>query len=146
MSSSERSADELRRERVAKHIAFLDLAAADDAAADPSAAAAAAAAGEESSAADKAAAQLLAAVSSRERAKAAAEAKARKAGLATMRMDALEDRVKGGYESQQRVLKLQQENDLIRKCLEGGGKGAAAAGDATGAGASGGAAAPTLPF
>ena len=82
----------------------------------------------------------------RERAKAAAEAKARKAGLATMRMDALEDRVKGGYESQQRVLKLQQENDLIRKCLEGGGKGAAAAGDAAGAGASGGAAAPTLPF
>ena len=144
--SAERTADELRRERVAKHIAFLDLAAADDAVADPSASAAAAAAGEESSAADKAAAQLLAAVSSRERAKAAAEEKARKSGLATMRMDALLALVPALHLVLQRVLKLQQENDLIRKCLEGGSKGAAAAGAAAGVGARGGAAAPTLPF
>ena len=123
-----KSAEEIRRERVAKHIAFLDQC---QAVGEGEGAQAAGEGGAsdvvEQTAEEKVAAALLEKAQRGERAKAAAEEKARVAAMAALRDAALEGKVKSGYERQQRVLQLQRENELIRRCLEGGqGQGAAA--------------------
>ena len=69
---------------------------------------------------EKVATALLEKARRSEHAKAAAEEKRRVAAMAALRDAALEDKVKGGYERQQHVLQLQRENELIRRCLEGG--------------------------
>ena len=123
-----KTAEELRRERVAKHIDFLDKCQAvseDEGSAskvEPSVEAT-----QQPTADERAAAALLEKARRGERAKAAAEEKARAKAMEALRAEALETKVKGNYESQQRVLQLQKENELIRKCLEG--KGSSGAGD-----------------